>query len=530
MLERFQKALVSAQTGIERHKSTLALLLILALGGFLRLWGNDFGLPHLYHPDEGYLIMPALRILHTGNFNPQWFDYGSVFIYVLVLTYIPYFLAGARAGVFRVVQDIPYYENFRAISAYDFPTLFVVSRSVSALFGMALILVTYLLAKRLFGKKVGLVASLLSALCPVLVYNAHFTTTDTAMSFFVALTTLLSLRLYERGEKKHYVLVGLFAGLAVSTKYSAFPIVLTLVVAHLLRVGKGHSLLDSKLFLALGFVFIGFLLGSPFVIVEFPTFLNYLAKQLRVYGRPGGELPIEATYVWWLKYMFTTDIAPATVLGSVGIGYLCRRRPREAVLLLASPILFWAITLAQVPRYHRSWLPTAPVLILVAAYGLVQVATNLSRLLRRIRPMRSAWGLALLLIPLAMFWGVIAMQRDWRMTQPDVRTVALNWIQEHLPNNSRIAIDLTGPPLPDPPWQVGRYGSIGAHPLRYYQAQGYDYVVVSQRARENPSITQTAVENLDSIEEGAELVADLRGFFLYLPDRHLRVYRVPEGN
>lgn len=508
--------------------STLGLLLILALGGFVRLWGNNFGLPHLYHPDEGYLVMPALRILHTGSFNPGWFDYGSVFIYVLFLAYAAYFLVGARLGVFQVVQDIPYYGNFRAVSAYDFPTLFIVSRSVSALFGVALILATYLLARRLFGKKTGLVAALLLALCPVLVYNAHFATTDTAMTFFVTLAALLSLRLYESGEIKHYILAGLVTGLAISTKYSAFPAVLTLVVAHLLRGEKGYSLLDSKLFLALGAILVGFLIGSPFVLVEFPTFLNYLAKQLRVYGRPGSEPPLEPTYLWWLRYMFTTEVVPATILALIGIGRLLKERAKETIVLLASPTLFWIIILTQVPRYHRTWLPTAPILVLFAAYGLVQVAVWLSWLLQKVRLVRPVYVLAVLLLPLAMFWGTLVLRRDWRMTQPDVRTLALNWIQEHLPANSRIAIDLTGPPLPSPPWQVGRYGRIGDRPLAYYQEHEYEYVVVSQRARENPSLTQTTVENLDSIEEGAELIADLTGFFLYSPDCRLRVYKVPE--
>ncbi|MFQ6100901.1 MAG: ArnT family glycosyltransferase [Anaerolineae bacterium] len=528
MVKHIRKALSPAQANVSKNASTLGLLLILALGGLVRLWGNDFGLPYLYHPDEGYLVMPALKILHTGNFNPGWFDYGSVFIYVLFLTYVVYFLAGARLGVFQVVQDIPYYENFREISAYDFPTLFIVSRSVSALFGMALIPIVYLLAKRLFGEKVGLVASLLLALCPALVYNAHFATTDTAMTTFVTLAVLLSLRLYESGERKYYALAGFVTGLAISTKYSAFPAVLTLAVAHLLRGRKERSFLDHNLFLALGTVLVGFLIGSPFVLAEFPTFLNYLAKQIRVYGRPGGELPLEATYVWWLKYMFTTEVMPATILALVGVGYLLKEKPRETALLLASPALFWIIILTQIPRYHRSWLPTAPILVLLAAYGLARVAAKLSEWFQKIRPVRQEYGLALLLLPLVIFWGAIVLQRDWRMTQPDVRTLALNWIQEHLPINSRIAIDLTGPPLPSPPWQVGRYGSLGNHPLAYYQEQGYEYLIISQRAWENPSLTQTTKENLQSIEEGTELVADLIGFFLYSPDCHLWIYKVPE--
>lgn len=63
-------------------KGQFWLALIVLTGALLRIIGVNFGLPHLYHPDEWALVMPALRMLQTGVLDPQRFDYGSLYIYM----------------------------------------------------------------------------------------------------------------------------------------------------------------------------------------------------------------------------------------------------------------------------------------------------------------------------------------------------------------------------------------------------------------------------------------------------------------
>ncbi len=50
------------------NRNNILLSAIIIGGLMLRLSGNDFGLPNLYHPDEDALIMPALEIIRSGNF------------------------------------------------------------------------------------------------------------------------------------------------------------------------------------------------------------------------------------------------------------------------------------------------------------------------------------------------------------------------------------------------------------------------------------------------------------------------------
>ncbi len=66
------------------------LIAIVTLGLGLRLWGIGFGLPYLYHPDEGVPVSIALRILHTGDFNPHFFHWSSLLFYANAFVYWVY--------------------------------------------------------------------------------------------------------------------------------------------------------------------------------------------------------------------------------------------------------------------------------------------------------------------------------------------------------------------------------------------------------------------------------------------------------
>ncbi|MBL7170902.1 MAG: hypothetical protein ISS46_02790, partial [Candidatus Omnitrophica bacterium] len=61
------------QTGIRFKLLTLWGIFLLAFS--LRLWGNTFGLPYFFHPDEARLTIPALEIAERGQWNPGNFIY-----------------------------------------------------------------------------------------------------------------------------------------------------------------------------------------------------------------------------------------------------------------------------------------------------------------------------------------------------------------------------------------------------------------------------------------------------------------------
>ena len=75
-----------------------ALAVILAAAAAARLWFLGAGVPHAVGIDEPQVVGRALRILHTGDWNPHIFDYPTLVIYVQAMVAILRFLWGAMDG------------------------------------------------------------------------------------------------------------------------------------------------------------------------------------------------------------------------------------------------------------------------------------------------------------------------------------------------------------------------------------------------------------------------------------------------
>ena len=76
-------------SGIPRGELTL-LGVILFVALLMRLWGGSFGLPHIYHSDEGFEVYRALR-LGTGEMDVDRIAKGGYYL-LLFAEYLVYFV------------------------------------------------------------------------------------------------------------------------------------------------------------------------------------------------------------------------------------------------------------------------------------------------------------------------------------------------------------------------------------------------------------------------------------------------------
>ena len=80
----------SAQTSrppaawLRRH-GPLILILLLALA--LRAVHLDYGLPTIFHPDERFVVGPALQMVETGDLDPGFYNYPALPMYVLAAAF-----------------------------------------------------------------------------------------------------------------------------------------------------------------------------------------------------------------------------------------------------------------------------------------------------------------------------------------------------------------------------------------------------------------------------------------------------------
>jgi len=79
-------------------KTNFLILIIMAIGLILRVWGVNFGLPYQFHQDEPIIVNHALAY-GTGDLNPHFFVIPPLTSYILFALYIFYFLVANLCGI-----------------------------------------------------------------------------------------------------------------------------------------------------------------------------------------------------------------------------------------------------------------------------------------------------------------------------------------------------------------------------------------------------------------------------------------------
>src|SRR5262249_40367102 len=100
----------------------------------------------------------------------------------------------------------------------DYFYIHKVGRASSALFDIAAIVLVFLIARRLYGSRVGALAALLYALAALPIQLAHFFTVDSATGFFVLLSIYCAVRIAQAGGGGSYAALGLSIGAAMACR------------------------------------------------------------------------------------------------------------------------------------------------------------------------------------------------------------------------------------------------------------------------------------------------------------------------
>jgi len=149
------------------------------------------------------------------------------------------------------------------------------------------IILIYLLAKKVFSKRYLVVmATLFVMFLPILVYEAAVVSNEMLLSFLVTLSIcyFISNR-WEKSNTKKAVVLGLFGGLAVLTKYSGLVLVaavLLVLLASFLKSKKRALVINAGVFLLVVGVIAGWfylrqfvLFGNPLILANDPKLFPY---------------------------------------------------------------------------------------------------------------------------------------------------------------------------------------------------------------------------------------------------------------
>ena len=347
----------SSQTSRRRMPWALAFILGLALT--LRLAGIHWGLPNQqhyfsYHPDEIFLLLPSFGFAQ-GDWNPHFFNYGTLYIY----------LVGLPAVVLGLVPDPA---SFPA----GLRSLYLEARIITALLGSATVLLLYLALRR-ESHWLALIGAAFLAICPLHVVTSHYATVDVPATFFLTLAFLFALR----GAERAALPVGLAVGLAAATKYNAGLFLLPALVAPLfsgqkLKIGWWLALPVGAL--------LGFLIGNPYVGSN--EFLKGFLFELR-HAQAGGTLAFVNTGSGWIYHLtrglpvaLGYPLLAATVAGVVAA---VARRSAPARLSLLWIVFYLSVIGFGRERFIRYLVPLTPFLCCLAAWGIMSLTQRARR-------------------------------------------------------------------------------------------------------------------------------------------------------
>ncbi|MCL4370395.1 MAG: DUF2298 domain-containing protein [Chloroflexi bacterium] len=371
----------------------LVLVAILVLAALVRLYGLNWDANQHLHPDERFIVMvtmdrislpfPNLGDGHLGDprrstlnprsadpatGQPRNFAYGSLPLYLLKLS----------GHLLRPLW--PGSEGFDGLT--------LLGRLLSAIFDLGTILLAFLMARRTYGLLAGLLASLLLSLTVLDIQLSHFYASDTLLTFFLMLTLFLGLRVLEKPSGGRIVLMGMAAGLAMACKVSAAPVLLPVGLACLLAnygigAGPGERWARALPGAILASLVAGgvFLLFQPYALLDPQPFLRDIQNEGDMV-RGISVLPYTIQYlrtppvVYQVGTLFFWTAGPALTAAAVAglVAYLVRlfRRRVAAEWVLAGWLVpYLAINLSFQVKFARYMLPVAPILVILAAAGLV---------------------------------------------------------------------------------------------------------------------------------------------------------------
>ena len=453
-----------------RHALPLS---ILGAGLVARLWLVWAQLPAIYHPDEPANMERIEFIAHSGDLNPHFFNYPSLFLYLQAAVSFdgPIFgwlIPGDRA--------VPPVTNVMGSSFAPSVYTVLLHRALSVAFGVALIAVVWGIARRAFGGRlVPAVAAGLIALSPNLIEHSTYVTPDMLAALTVSLVVLAALHVLDTGSTRAYVLAGLAVGLAVGAKYNAALAAVAIAAACALRLLRDRDWWSvRRLALAGVAAGVGFLVTTPYALLDHTAFLKGLEFERKHYAT--GHVGMQGdTPSFYAGVLFREELA-ITLPALIGIAVVLvagtRARRERAAVLLAFPLVYAAFVFTLPVRNDRTIMVVLPVLAVFAGVAVRWVVERVRTRLEQ--PARRPVGLALAALLAALVVAGFASGATGG-TVSDARVAAAGWIEEHVPAGSHVVVESYSPWV-DP----ARYRVEGMTTLiRRDLPAGTDYVVAS---------------------------------------------------
>lgn len=406
---------------------------VVVAGLAIRLWGIQFGLPHVYHPDEGFEIYRALR-LGMGGFDLDRTGKGGLY-FILFLEYGAYYAFLRLTGALGDVAD------FARRFAEDPSTFWLLGRLTVAVMGAATIALVAWQARQMRGPRAAVLGALFLAFSAQHVEDSHFATVDVPMALFTFAAVVL---IVEDVEGRRRLNPWGFAAVAAFATLNKIPAALIFVPYFVGAYFRG-GWRGARGVLRRGTLAVPLLAGVLFALANPGAWLNWEETLRMLGGSVGGaagptgwsEAPGTNRWAFYARQLATSQGLGGLALAGLGVALGVRERSRGVVLhavFIACYLTLLAGSASAHLFYERYVLPLLPGLALFAGLGLDRIAARFAGARGHVL----AGGVALLVIaaPLAA-----AMRGSAKLTRPDTRTQAIEWVATNVPAGSHVLLE-----------------------------------------------------------------------------------------
>ncbi len=382
------------------------MIILVVIAIFFRLYGINWDLGFHLHPDERMLMIVADRMNFFSNLNPEFFNYGTLPLYILK----------------AVAQII---DVFRKGDHATYDGMLYLGRFLSIVADIGTIICIYKIVLRLFKKKdAALYSAFIYSFAFFTIQNTHFFVVDVFLTFFLTASLYFLIVYLEKRSWKVLVLLAASYGAALATKFTAilfFPFFIIL----LLPFGAIFFLPLTILF---HFIFM------PYAYLSWPNFFHDVSQQSAM-SRDAYVFPYTLQYVYTLPYLYFVKniilwgLGPfISILAGFGIiEYWKVIRKKRVYIIVAVFYVFYFIVLGiSAVKFMRYMLPVYPFLAILAGLGLKRIKQQFGKYV-------FIAAIALVIAWTGLFVNIYSQQHT--------RLAATNWILQNIPAGSTLAIE-----------------------------------------------------------------------------------------
>ncbi len=267
---------------------------------------------------------------------------------------------------------------------------------VSLTFGVGSVVVTYFLARKLYGHWIAISAATILAVLPYHILISRQVLVDTPLGFFVALTIWFMAKSIDDDSGRWFILAGLTAGLAAATKGPVGMLLLPVMGSFLIFTGGLRQLRFRTVIIA----------SSVFLVVLFPFLLSrllfapsnsgfYLVWQL---SRPPNH---DVFYFLRVLGEFASPIFIALTL--LGFARMILRRRKGDILVLMWVVIYFTFFQVWPTKLFQYLIVLVPGLTVAAGIGLNVLVGWFINFARHGRTLTPATSGMIALVPLLAF-------------------------------------------------------------------------------------------------------------------------------